>query len=104
MKPNLTHQDKVIITIATTGGLHGQEANPALPEQPDEIVSDFYDLLQRRRLRRTHPRAGQGGPDVRRPQHLQRGFVDGIMGRCSPMITQVGSGIGIWFDEQGEGP
>jgi 3-keto-5-aminohexanoate cleavage enzyme len=30
--------DKVIITCALTGGIHGKEANPNLPEQPDEIV------------------------------------------------------------------
>ncbi len=29
---------KVIITCALTGGIHGKEANPHLPEQPDEIV------------------------------------------------------------------
>ncbi|MCA3747794.1 MAG: 3-keto-5-aminohexanoate cleavage protein [Rubrobacter sp.] len=28
----------VIITCALTGGIHGKEANPNLPEQPDEIV------------------------------------------------------------------
>jgi 3-keto-5-aminohexanoate cleavage enzyme len=28
----------VIITCALTGGIHGKEANPRLPEQPDEIV------------------------------------------------------------------
>jgi 3-keto-5-aminohexanoate cleavage enzyme len=30
--------DVVIITCALTGGIHGKEANPRLPEQPDEIV------------------------------------------------------------------
>lgn len=30
--------DVVVITCALTGGIHGKEANPALPEQPDEIV------------------------------------------------------------------
>jgi 3-keto-5-aminohexanoate cleavage enzyme len=30
---------KVIITCALTGGVHGKEANPNLPEQPDEIVA-----------------------------------------------------------------
>jgi 3-keto-5-aminohexanoate cleavage enzyme len=30
--------DPVVITCALTGGIHGKEANPALPEQPDEIV------------------------------------------------------------------
>lgn len=29
----------VIITCALTGGVHGKEANPNLPEQPDEIVA-----------------------------------------------------------------
>jgi 3-keto-5-aminohexanoate cleavage enzyme len=29
---------KVVITCALTGGIHGKEANPNLPEQPDEIV------------------------------------------------------------------
>src|SRR5215210_9162418 len=32
-------QDTVIITCALTGGIHGKEANPNLPEQPDEIVA-----------------------------------------------------------------
>ncbi len=31
-------RDKVIITCALTGGIHGKEANANLPEQPDEIV------------------------------------------------------------------
>lgn len=29
---------KVIITVAPTSNFHGKEANPALPEQPDEIA------------------------------------------------------------------
>lgn len=32
-------ESKVIITCALTGGIHGKEANPHLPEQPDEIVA-----------------------------------------------------------------
>lgn len=34
-------EKKVIISVATTGGLHGKEANPNLPEQPDEVVKDL---------------------------------------------------------------
>jgi 3-keto-5-aminohexanoate cleavage enzyme len=30
--------DPVVVTCALTGGVHGKEANPNLPEQPDEIV------------------------------------------------------------------
>src|SRR3954463_1211162 len=29
----------IVITCALTGGIHGKEANPNLPEQPDEIVA-----------------------------------------------------------------
>ena len=35
---NRTGNDPVIITCALTGGIHGKEANPNLPEQPDEIA------------------------------------------------------------------
>jgi 3-keto-5-aminohexanoate cleavage enzyme len=37
MTPRL--EGKAIITCALTGGIHGKEANPNLPEQPDEIVA-----------------------------------------------------------------
>ncbi len=30
--------EPTVITCALTGGIHGKEANPQLPEQPDEIV------------------------------------------------------------------
>jgi len=32
--------EKLIVTAALTGGLHGKEANEALPEQPEEIIED----------------------------------------------------------------
>lgn len=31
---------KLIISVAPTGGMHGKEANPNLPEQPEEILAD----------------------------------------------------------------
>jgi 3-keto-5-aminohexanoate cleavage enzyme len=102
MKPNLTHQDKAIITIATTGGLHGREANPSLPEQPDEIVSDFYDCFNAgASVAHIHVRdeGGRTSADLK----IYNEVVDGIMGRCTNMITQVGSGIGIWFDDKEKG-
>ena len=33
-----TRTDPIVITCALTGGIHGKEANPRLPEQPDEII------------------------------------------------------------------
>ena len=35
--------DKIIITAALTGGIHTKEVNPALPEQPNEIIQDALD-------------------------------------------------------------
>ncbi len=102
VKPNLTHQDKAIITIATTGGLHGREANPALPEQPDEIVNDFRECFDAgASVAHIHVRDEEGRTSA--DLGIYNEVVDGIMGRCSGMITQVGSGIGIWFDEKGTG-
>lgn len=35
--------NKVIITIAPTGGVAGKSQNPHLPTQPEEIAADVYD-------------------------------------------------------------
>ena len=37
---------EVIVTVATTGGLHGKEANPNLPEQPEEVVADLKECRE----------------------------------------------------------
>lgn len=34
---------KIIITVAQTGGMHGKETNPNLPEQPVEIAKSTYE-------------------------------------------------------------
>jgi 3-keto-5-aminohexanoate cleavage enzyme len=35
--------EKLIITVATTGAFQGKEANPNLPEQPEEIAKATYE-------------------------------------------------------------
>jgi 3-keto-5-aminohexanoate cleavage enzyme len=35
--------DKLIVTVATTGAIHGKAANPNLPEQPEEIAQSAYE-------------------------------------------------------------
>jgi 3-keto-5-aminohexanoate cleavage enzyme len=43
----LLPEDKVIITVATTGGVaKTREKNPNVPEQPDEIARAAYDFGQ----------------------------------------------------------
>jgi len=102
MEPNLTNPGKVVITIATTGGLHGKEANPALPEQPADIVRHFRNCYNAgASVAHIHVR----DPDGRTSSDLNiyHEVVDGVMSRCPGMITQVGNGIGIWFDGNGIG-
>jgi 3-keto-5-aminohexanoate cleavage enzyme len=36
---------KVIVTVAPTSNFHGKEANPALPEQPDEIAQSVHECF-----------------------------------------------------------
>ncbi len=38
--------DPIVITCALTGGIHGKEANPRLPEQPDEIVAQAVEAYE----------------------------------------------------------
>jgi 3-keto-5-aminohexanoate cleavage enzyme len=40
---NMAKKRKVIITVAQTGNFQGKDANPNLPEQPDEIIQSAYD-------------------------------------------------------------
>ncbi|MCK4818030.1 3-keto-5-aminohexanoate cleavage protein, partial [bacterium] len=41
-----TGMPPVIITCAITGGVHGKEANPNLPETPDEQAQSIYEAYQ----------------------------------------------------------
>ena len=39
-------EDRVIITVAQTGGLQTKATNPGIPEQPDEIAESAYACFQ----------------------------------------------------------
>lgn len=93
MKPNVEHPGKVIITVAPTGGLHGKESNPNLPEQPDEIAQQVYDCWNAgAAVYHCHVRDRKGHPssDLR----IYGEVLSKVMARCPGMITQVGNGIG----------
>lgn len=96
MKPNVTNLGKVVITVATTGGLHGKEANPALPEQPHEIVQAMHDCYNAgASIAHIHVRDKQGltSSDL----NVYHEVLQGINDRCPGMITQVGNGIGVRY-------
>jgi 3-keto-5-aminohexanoate cleavage enzyme len=101
MKPNLANPGKVVVTVATTGGLHGKEANPNLPEQPTEIIQSFRDCYNAgASVAHIHVRDRRGvtSSDL----NIYNEVVEGIMSRCPGMITQVGNGIGVRYEQRGE--
>lgn len=52
---------KVIVTIAPTSNFHGKAANPALPEQPDEIAACVHECYNAgASLAHMHARDAQG--------------------------------------------
>jgi 3-keto-5-aminohexanoate cleavage enzyme len=98
VKPNLTDPGKVIITVATTGGLHGREANPNLPEQPRDIIRNFrecYDAGASVAHMHVRDKRGVTTSDL----SVYSEVVDGVMSNCPAMITQVGNGIGLAYED-----
>jgi 3-keto-5-aminohexanoate cleavage enzyme len=98
VKPNLTDPGKVIITVATTGGLHGREANPNLPEQPRDIIRNFrecYDTGASVAHMHVRDKRGVTTSDL----SVYSEVVDGVMSNCPAMITQVGNGIGLAYED-----
>ena len=97
MTPNMTDPGKVIITIATTGGLHGREVNPALPEQPEDIVQNFRDCDNAgATVAHMHVRDMRGVTTADLDVYGE--VIEGVMSKCPGMITQVGNGIGLRYE------
>jgi 3-keto-5-aminohexanoate cleavage enzyme len=44
---DFSEMKKLVITMAITGGIHGKEANPHLPEKPDEQAKDAYNCYNK---------------------------------------------------------
>ena len=78
--------DKLIITAALTGGIHGKEANPALPEQPDEIIREAVRCHDAgAAIVHLHARdpKGRGVADAA----IFRAINEGVRSRC-PVVIQ----------------
>lgn len=83
---------KLIITVAQTGGLHGKDINPALPEQPKEIAQSAYDCYNAgASVCHIHARDRQGRTTG--DLEIYSEILSEIKAK-SPIITQVGNGIG----------
>ncbi|PKL39941.1 MAG: 3-keto-5-aminohexanoate cleavage protein [Spirochaetae bacterium HGW-Spirochaetae-1] len=91
--------EKLIITAALTGGIHGKEANAALPEQPDEIIRDAMDCYNAgAALVHLHARDAEG-KGVGDPA-IFRTLNSGISSRCPVIIQNTTGGPGIPIEKR----
>ncbi len=99
MKPSIISDDKVIITTAITGGIHGKWANPNLPITPEEQAQDALDCYNAgAAILHLHVRGedGQNTPDIDVYNKSVR-----LIGEGCPIIRQIGNGIGARIDASG---
>jgi len=96
MKPDLITQKKVIITVAITGGAHGNWANPNLPITPEEQAEAALECYNAgAAICHLHVRGedGQNTPNI----DVYNKAVKLIKEKC-PIIVQIGNGIGAWIE------
>nr|WP_276239078.1 3-keto-5-aminohexanoate cleavage protein [Halobaculum sp. DT55] len=90
----MTYQDyldgkKLILTVALTGGVHGKDANPNLPEQPDEIAAEARACEKLgASIVHVHGRDRHGENDTGRLQEVTEAIHD----RCDDIIVQHSTG------------
>jgi 3-keto-5-aminohexanoate cleavage enzyme len=97
MKTDFVSSDKVIITAAITGGIHGKWANEAIPVTPEEQARDALDCYNAgASVLHLHVRGadGQNTPDIGTYNEAVR-----KIGEACPIIRQIGNGIGARVDE-----
>jgi len=86
----MTYEDylggkKVILTVATTGGVHGKDANPNLPEQPHEIAAQVRECERLgAAIVHVHGRDEHGENDASRLQEVN----DAIREQCEDIVVQ----------------
>lgn len=91
--------DKLIITAALTGGIHGKEANPALPEQPDEIIREAvrcHDAGAAIVHLHARDQKGRGVADAA----IFRVINEGVRSRCPVVIQNTTGGPELPIEER----
>jgi len=92
LKLDILSDDKVIITAAITGGIHGKWANPSLPITAEEQAQAAFECYEAgAAIVHIHVRGddGQNTPDLK----YYNKTIKLICEKC-PIIRQIGNGIG----------
>ncbi|MCX8124437.1 MAG: 3-keto-5-aminohexanoate cleavage protein [Spirochaetes bacterium] len=90
---------KLIITAALTGGIHGKEANPALPEQPEEIIQAAYDCYNAgAAIVHIHARDKEGRQTASKEIFTE--INNGIRARCPLIIQNTTGGPGLPIEKR----
>jgi len=100
MKGDFVSPDKVIITAAITGGIHGKWVNPNIPEQPEEQARAALNCYNAgAAVLHLHVRGpdGMNTPDLEVYNRASR-----LIGEACPIIRQIGNGIGARLTDKGE--
>jgi 3-keto-5-aminohexanoate cleavage enzyme len=91
---------KVIVTAATTGGFHGKEVNPNLPEQPHEIAESVYACYKAGAgIAHLHAR-GKDGKNTGAAE-VFREIKDAVREKCDIVISfSTGGGVGLTVQDR----
>jgi 3-keto-5-aminohexanoate cleavage enzyme len=92
LKLDILSDDKVIITAAITGGIHGKWANPSLPITAEEQAQAAFECYEAgAAIVHIHVRGddGQNTPDLKYYNETIK-----LIGEKCPIIRQIGNGIG----------
>ncbi len=90
---------KLIITAALTGGIHGKEANPALPKQPDEIIKAAYDCYNAgAAIVHIHARDKDGKQTASKEIFAE--INEGIRARCPLIVQNTTGGPGLPIEQR----
>lgn len=91
--------EKLIITAALTGAIQGKEANPALPEQPDEIIKDAYDCFNAgAAIVHLHARDKEGRSIG--DTEIFKEINAGVRAKCPVIIQNTTGGVGISIEDR----
>lgn len=93
--------EKLILTVPTTGGVQGKEANPNLPESPEEIAEAARECEKLgASVVHLHGRDERGERDASRLQEIN----DLVRERCDDIIIQnTTGGTGLPLEERAMG-